>query len=57
MELYALKEDNCTYMSHFVADSQNGIILLSIANDASLMINYLDVINYSLTAKEAAKDY
>lgn len=56
LELYALSEDKCTYMTHFATETGNGMIRLRISPDASLVINYVDTVNYLLVSSKAYND-
>ncbi len=46
LELYALRNDKCTYMALFGTENGNGMIRIKIGPDASLVITYIDSINY-----------
>jgi hypothetical protein len=56
LEFYALSEDKCTFMTHFVTKTGNGMIRLWISSDASLVINYVDTINFLLVNGKAYDD-
>jgi hypothetical protein len=56
LELLALSEDKCTYMTHFATETGNGMIRLSISPDASLVLNYVDNLNYLFVSGEAYDD-
>jgi hypothetical protein len=43
-------------MTHFVSKTKNGMIRLKISSDASLVINYVDAVNYLLVSSEAQDD-
>lgn len=57
LELLALSQDKCDYMAHFITNTGNGMIRLNISNDANLVINYVDAINYLLVSNESYKEY
>lgn len=57
LELIALSEDKCTFMTLFTTKEGNGMIRLKISSDANLVINYVDSLNYLLVSDEAYKDY
>jgi len=46
LALYALKEGQATFMSLFDIPASNGMINLKISEDANLVINYVDIINF-----------
>lgn len=56
LELLALSQDKCTYMTHFSSKSGNGMIRLSMSSDASIVLNYADTINYLKVSNEAYDD-
>ncbi|UKJ06199.1 hypothetical protein [Solitalea lacus] len=56
LELYALNEDRCTYRTVFASKAGNGMIQLKISSDASLVINYVDALNYMIVSGEARND-
>lgn len=56
LQLLALSEDKCTYMSLFASKTGNGMIKLRIASDASLLINYVDSINFLRVSGKAYDD-
>ena len=57
MELYALKEEKCTFRTIFMTENGNGLINLKISSEASVVINYIDSINYLKVSSDAHKDY
>ena len=56
-EIKALKEGKCTYQSNFSTDTGNGIIRIKIHSDMSVMLVYVDTINYLLLRDKAKKQY
>jgi len=56
LELYALNEDKCTFMTQFATKTGNGMIRLRISSDASLVLNYVDTFNFMLVSGEAHDD-
>ena len=57
MELDALDEEKCTFMTLFATESGNGMINLKLSPDATVVINYIDSINFFQISNEARKDY
>ncbi len=57
MELSGLRKDKCNYSSTFVTENGNGMINLKISTNASLVLNYIDAMNYLLISGEIYKDY
>lgn len=57
LQLLALKDDKYTFMVNFRTSNANGMIRLSISNDANLIINYIDAINFLKARSEVFKEY
>jgi len=56
MELYALREEKCTFDTAYTSETGNGMIRLRISPNANLVINYIDSLNYILLSSESFDD-
>ena len=56
-EKQALKEGQCVYEATFSTNTGNGMIRIQIHSDMSVMLVYVDTINYRLLREAAKKQY